>query len=71
MNRTEALESLAEKVVFGTATPDTLQSLRLSLREGKDFEDVLNARRLQGNQQPGDFDRMLSHVENNLAEVIA
>ena len=70
MDRTGVLESLAEQVVFGTATPNTLQSLGLKLREGKTFEDVLEARHLQSNQQPGDFERMIAHVEKNLVEVV-
>lgn len=70
MAKTKALENLAEGVIFGTATPDTLKSLGLNLKKGKAFKDVLRAKQLKDGQQPGDFERMVAHVERNLAEVV-
>ncbi|GEM_PF-5954386 len=71
MATVEALESLAEGVIFGTATPNTLTILGLVLMEGMTFQDVLEARHLKAGQQPGDFERMVAHVERNLAKVVA
>ena len=70
MDRSDALEELAEKVVFGKVTIEDLKHLNLTLKEGKTFADVLGAQHLRQGQRPGDFERMLAHVQNNLKEII-
>ena len=70
-NKTDAIEDLAQCIIFGTVSQNTLIALGLNLKEGKSFTDVLEAGHLKAGQPPGDFERMVAHVENNLAEVIA
>lgn len=70
MHEVSALENLAEEVALGRATPENLKLLGLSLRDGKSFQDVLDARHLRSGQQPGDFERMVAHVERNLSGIV-
>jgi hypothetical protein len=70
MIKADAFESLAENVIFGTASLSTLESLRLKLKEGKTLGDVFAAGYLKDGQQPGSFEIMLAHVEGNLEEVV-
>jgi len=70
MDKFEAFEELAESVVFGTLTIWKLSELDFDLKEGKTLHDVSNAKHLKPGQQPGSFETMVAHVENNLKEVV-
>ena len=70
MNKIEAFEELAELVALGTLTIWKLSELDFELKEGKTLHDVSNAKHLQSGQQPGSFETMVAHVENNLKEVV-
>lgn len=66
MNRRDAIESLAEEMVFGNppiVTLDTLIELGLALKEGMTMQDLVEAGQNLG---PGDCDQMVAQVERNL-----
>jgi hypothetical protein len=66
----DILESLAESIIFGVVSLDTLKSLNLKLKEGKTLGDVPAAEHLKAGQQPGNFEIMVAHVARNLKEVV-
>ena len=70
MTETTAFEELAEAVTFGTLTAATMPGLSFSLKPSKTMQDVINARHLRQGQPPGDFERMIGHVERNLRKVV-
>lgn len=70
MKEIEALEELAHCVAVGGALTTTLKRLGFSLKNGKTFNDVLEAKQLKPGQTPGGYEIMVANVEKNLRDIV-
>lgn len=66
----KAFEELADSLMHKTHTLEDIMKKGFSLKPEKTFADVRQAAQLEDGQAPGDYERMVAHIENNLRKVV-